>query len=245
MSPGFLSSKFFDGRIFSKHRTDHVQCFSALWDKRFPTENSDFLFLCERCFVTRIFLKHGRGPIRIFFRYCETKTWKKSRDKPPLLSSINFFNTRSLLNQRRVPYEIFRYCEIKTFKKMEIQTPLPLSIKFFLSENFWNTEGWPYEFFWYCETKIWKKNPDKPLLLLSKKICETGNFSETPKCFPTNSFGTVRKKIINRNYWKPLIVRKFFRKPFFSETEKACHTRFFGTVRHRLWQKIVIHTPLL
>ena len=55
----------------------------------------------------------------------------------------------------------------------------------------------------------------------------------------------LNKKFINKKYWNPLIVRKFFRKTFFFETEKGCHTKFFGTVRHGFWQKNVKNTPLL
>ena len=66
MSPVFSTSKFFDARFFLKHRMEHVQSLSALWDKGFPTEISDIPFLCRRCFDTRIYLKHRRGSLRHF-----------------------------------------------------------------------------------------------------------------------------------------------------------------------------------
>ena len=79
MSPVFLSSKFFDARKFLKHRTDHLQSFSALWEKRFPTDSSDLPFLFKRCFDTRIYLKHGRGPLRnisvLWDKNFEKKSW--------------------------------------------------------------------------------------------------------------------------------------------------------------------------
>ena len=61
-----LSLNFIDSRNFLKYRRDHIHSFSALWDKRFPTDVSDIPFLCKRCFDTRIFLKHGKGSLQIF-----------------------------------------------------------------------------------------------------------------------------------------------------------------------------------
>ena len=40
-------------------------------------------------------------------------------------------------------------------------------------------------------------------------------------------------------------MHKIFRYPIYSESQKGSPTNFFGTVRPKLWQKIVIHPPLL
>ena len=114
MSPVFLSSKFVDARKFLKHRTDHLQSFSALFEKRFPTESSDLPFLCKRCFDTRNYVKHERGPLRNISVLREKLFEKKTWYTPASLFHKNF---RRFLKQRRVPLRNFLVLWDKKFDK--------------------------------------------------------------------------------------------------------------------------------
>ena len=92
-----------------------LRCFSALWDKKFSTENLDTSppLLSINFLATGIFLKHSteRFPYEIF-RHCETKKFRrKILILPPPLLSINFFGTRNQYNSKRFPYGNFRHCE--------------------------------------------------------------------------------------------------------------------------------------
>ena len=68
------------------------------------------------------------------------------------------------------------------------------------------------------------------------KILRHTKFSETPKCSPTNFFGTVWQKVIDgvTQYPSSLMLQKF-RYPKFSDTPKCSPTKFFGTVRQKIF----------
>ena len=68
------------------------------------------------------------------------------------------------------------------------------------------------------------------------KILRYTKFSETPKCSPTNFFGTVWQKVIDgvTQYPSSLMLQKF-RYPKFSDTPKCSLTKFFGTVRQKIF----------
>ena len=80
---------------------------------------------------------------------------------------------------------------------------------------------------------------------LIKKNCETRKFLKHRSVSARNFLALWNKKISTDNSEVPLLSVSFFDTRFFSETQKSCVTKFFGNVGHRLWQKIVIHTPLL
>ena len=81
-------------------------------------------------------------------------------------------------------------------------------------------KGSPTKIFGKVRQKFLKKNRDKSRLLLSEEILRNQKFSELPKCFRTNFFGTVKPENINRELWSPLKICKFFRYPiFFWNTE--------------------------
>ena len=156
MSPVFLSSKLFDARSFLKYRRDHLQSFSALWEKRFPTEISDITLLCKRSFDTRIFLKHGRIPYESF-RRCETKFFQLKlvicRSYPYDFSVPDFSET-----QKGSPTKIFRKVRQKFLKKNRDKPRLLLSKKAAKPKNFRNTKCFRKKFFGAVRQKFfnWK-----------------------------------------------------------------------------------------
>ena len=88
---------------FLKHKKVSLRIFSALWDKKFSTDNSDIPFLCKKLSDTRIFLKHWMVPHKTF-RHCETNFRQK------IVISFyakSFFNTRSFPIHRIVPTKFF------------------------------------------------------------------------------------------------------------------------------------------
>ena len=134
MSPGFLSSIFFDGRFFSKHRTDHVRCFSALWDKRFPTEISDNPFLWKDVSIPEFLWNTEGFPYESFL-----VMWDQSFERiswyTPLLLSKRFCGTRIFLKHRSVSPRNFSVLWEKKLSTENIEIPL-LSVSFFESRFF-------------------------------------------------------------------------------------------------------------
>ncbi len=64
----------------TQHRRVHLQNFSALWDKKFSTENLDTPppLLSINFFATGKFLKHStEGFLYEMFRYCKTKNFRR------------------------------------------------------------------------------------------------------------------------------------------------------------------------
>ena len=61
-----LCMEISDTRVFLKHKRVPQRIFSALWDKKNSTENSDIPFLCIKFFDTRNCLKHRSVPQRNF-----------------------------------------------------------------------------------------------------------------------------------------------------------------------------------
>ena len=116
-----LSLKVFDARSVLKHRKDHLQSFSTMWEKRFPTQLSYIPFLCKRCFDTRIFLKHGRGPLQNFSTLWDKNFSIEFSDMPFLC--IKFFNTRFFLKHRSVSPRNFSALWSKHLSSENSQVP--------------------------------------------------------------------------------------------------------------------------
>ena len=79
-----------------------------------------------------------------------------------------------------------------------------------MHETFWNTEVFPNEIFRYCVTKSFRRRNLIPPFLMNI-IFRYPNFCDTPKCSPTNIFGTARQKIFDGESWyPPLLSINFF-----------------------------------
>ena len=151
-----LSLKIFDARSFLNHRREHLQSFSALWEKRYPTEISVITLLCKRSFDARIFLKHGRIPYESF-RRCETNFFQLKlvlcRSYPYDFSVPDFSET-----QKGSPTKIFGKVRQEFLKKNCDKPRLLLSKKNCETKNFPKHEVFPHEIFRRFETKIFNWN---------------------------------------------------------------------------------------
>ncbi len=168
-SPSPLIHKLFRCRKLSEtqHRRVHLQNFSALWDKKFSTENLDTppSPLIHKLFRYRKFSERHRRMLQLrnFSAMWDKKFSTENLDTPssPLLS-IHFFATGNFLKHTAEGflYEMFRYCKTKNFRRKILILPPPLlSIHFFATGNFLkhSTEGFLYEMFRYCKTKNFRR----------------------------------------------------------------------------------------
>ena len=129
--PPLLSLTFFETRDFPKHRNVPRRTFSALWDKKFSTENLDTppsplihkLFRCRKLSETQ----HRRVHQQNFSALWDKKFSTKILILPPPLLSINFFATGNFLKHTAecFNYEIFRQCETKIFDGKSWYSTLP------------------------------------------------------------------------------------------------------------------------
>ena len=173
--------------------------FSALWDKKFSTENLDTDTpppFYPNFFDTRNYC-NSKGFTYGNFRHCETKNfWRKILTLPPSL--IQTFSVPEISETLKgSPTKFFGTVRQKKFDKKSWNSPPPLlSINFFATGNFLKhgTEVFTYQIFRHCETKkIGRKswhNPLKhkifrhPKLMKHQRIppylkfrhCETKNF---------------------------------------------------------------------
>ena len=132
-SPPPLIHKLFGYRKFSEtqHRRVPLRNFSALWDKKFSTENLDTTPL-PRPSYSNFFGTRNQCNSKGFpygnFRHCETENfWRKLLILPPPLLSINFFATGNFLKHSAEGFnhEIFRHCETKNFRRKILIPPPP------------------------------------------------------------------------------------------------------------------------
>ncbi len=113
-----------------------------------------------------------------------------------------------------------------------------------MHETFWNTEVFPNEIFRYCVTKSFRRRNLIPPFLMNI-IFRYPNFCDTPKCSPTNIFGTARQKFFDGKYWyfrppPPPLIHKLFRYQKISGKQKGSFTKLFVSV---LWDKKILTKP--
>ena len=198
----------------------------------------------QRCFGTRIFLKHGRCPLRIFSTLWDKNFSIEISDMPFLC--IRFFNTRFFLKHRSVSPR-------KLLALWNKQLSSEKSQVFFLSVNFFDTRFSVEQrrlaipnCLGLWDTDFDKKSRYTPL------FCNPKTFS-IPEVFwiteglPYEIFRycETKTKTENRDTHPSSVIQNNFWYPKFSETQKGSPTTVLGTVRQKLWQKIVIHPPLL
>ena len=110
-----LSLKVFDARSVLKHRKDHLQSFSTIWEKRFPTQLSYIPFLCKRFFDTSFFLKHRSFPLRCISILWDINFSAESCDVPCFFNPWNVWMPEVFWNLEGTNYKVFRHCETKDF----------------------------------------------------------------------------------------------------------------------------------
>ena len=126
-----LSINFFATGIFLTHSTEgFTRKFSALWYKKFSTENLDTPPpLIHKLFRYREFseTQQRRVQLWIFSALWDKKISTVNLDTPPPLLSINFFATGNFLKHSRegFSYGYFRHCETQNFWAANLDTPPP------------------------------------------------------------------------------------------------------------------------
>ena len=131
-SPPPLIHKLFGHRKFSEtqHRRVTLRNFSALWDKKFSTENLDTppppLHPLIQTFSIPEINERLKGSPTAFFGTVRQKVFEGNLDTSPSLLSINFFATTNFLKHsiEGFLYEMFRYCETKIFDGKSWHNPL-------------------------------------------------------------------------------------------------------------------------
>ena len=212
------------------------------------TENGDMPPLIHKnLFDTKKFLLENRRiPLQSFsFRSCETKNFDGKSwypPPPPPLASISFFRTRKILKHRMVPWRSF-FSVLWDKKNFRQNREAFLCLKIFdtriLSKH--------RNVFLRILLALWDKNFSTELSgipFLMQKIMRYTKFSETPKCSPTNFFGTVWQKVIDGETQYPSsLMLQNFRYSSFSDTPKCYPTKFFGTVRQKFFDGKTWYPP--
>ena len=127
-----LSFKISDTRILLEDRD------SPFWNFWYCEKNN---FRQKRdtssyaSFLIQKFSEKIAGPLRNFFRYCETKKISRANRDIPLVSR-NIFDKGIFLRNEGFPYETFRYCEKINFRQNH-DTP---SYAIFLIQKFSETK---------------------------------------------------------------------------------------------------------
>ena len=140
LPPPLLSMTIFITRIFSKQRRVPRRSFSALYDKKFSTENRDIPHLVH-IFLPYPFFSESRGsPLRNFLSVSDKKNHQK-RDAPISPAMQEIFYYQNFSKHRRIPLRVFRHCVTKKWTK-KCDT-LPLIHEIFPYQNISETQGSP------------------------------------------------------------------------------------------------------
>ena len=191
-------AKAFRFQNVSDHRSVPLWIALELWDKKIQTENHDTAPSYTKYFLILELFWNTEGSLWKAFRYFETRRISNKIVIPfPLLISINLFDTRGFLANRRltlwksfVPWNKNYSTEtrgtLSHAKKTIVITSLPAS-----------------------------------LLSCCVKKFETRFFCGTQKCSFTKNFGTVRQKILDGSSWyypQPLVCKNNFKTRSFLNT---------------------------
>ena len=159
-SPALLSLTILNTRISLKHRSFPLQKFSALWDKKFSTEDLDTRpppSLSINFFTSENFREYStEGLLYEILGNCETKQfwWKNVITAPSLILYI--FRYQKFSETKKGSLTKFSSLWDKNFSTRKIDSPHSfLLISFFTSGIILNhsKERFIYEMLRYCETK--------------------------------------------------------------------------------------------
>ena len=214
------------------------------------------LLFCMISFITRIFSKQRRFPLRHFSALFDKNFPTEKRDTP--FRSTNFFHTRFFLNHKDPPYEIFwsratkkttQPCcppsspnpmhEIFEFQNFSKHRSVTLQIFSALWDKKTQTEKrYPWSYPWSYPEHFW--NTRVPLRKLS--TLWTKNFQRKKVMTPissinfslTEQFGITRVPPTKVTPSPPLFFYAWnFSFSDFIETQKDSLTNFFSSVRQK------------
>ena len=144
-----------DTKTFLKHRRVPLQCFSVLWDRKFPTEKRDIPLLSIKFFDNRNVLKHRRVLLRKFFSLWNKKFSTENLDTPPATLLSKIFRYPEILNDEKIALRNFFFGTARQKKfdgeywySLPPPPPSPLIHNLFRYQNFCETQnGSPTMFF--------------------------------------------------------------------------------------------------
>ena len=246
-----LCIKFFYTPNFLKHWRDAQEIFRHCETKNFRRKILKLPpsppLIHKHFFATGHFL-FSETQIILYeiFRNCETKKlWQKIVIlPPPPLLSINFFDTRNFVKQRRVPLRSFLLQWDNKFSMENRDIPL-LGIKFFDTRNFLKQRRVPIRSF----SALWDQKfstEKRGTPFLSIKLFEHKNFLKNSR-IPLQKFSALWDiKISTENRDKPPLIHNFFSIPgIFRKTEGFLYKAFgFGPVRQKISTKPWCPPPL-
>ena len=134
--PPPLIHKIFRYQIFCETQKGSSTKFSALWGKKYSTEDFDTssLSLIHKLFRYKKFFEtqHRRVPLRNVSVLWNKENFDRKSGHNPL--KHKFLRYPKLVTHWRVTCEMFRYCETKQFRRKIVIPPL-LSLTFFDTRN--------------------------------------------------------------------------------------------------------------
>ena len=158
----FSHQKICETRNFVKHRSVSTRNFSALWNRKVSTDNSEVPLLSLRFFDTRFFLKHRTVALRIFSVMWDTDFDQKLWYTPLFLIQNYFRYPKFSETQKGSPTNFLGFVRQKFWQKIVIQNPLLLSKIFFDTRSVLNHRRVPPRNFW----TLW----DKKLIAVTNDI---------------------------------------------------------------------------
>ena len=225
-----IMHKIFRYPKFSETLKGCPRNFSALWDKKFSTENCDTPYYAWNFSIPQIFW-NIEGMSTKFFGTVRPKIFDRKTWYP--LVCIKFFDTPNFLKHWRDAHEIFRHCETKNFRRKNVIPPIMHET--FRYPKFSETlKGYPRNFSALWDQKFSTEKRDTPFSFI--KLFETKNFLKNSR-IPLRKFSALWDiKISTENRDMPPLVHKFFSIPEnFRKTEGFLYKAFrFGPVRQKV-----------
>ena len=231
-----LCMKFFDTRMFLKHRRVVLRSFSAMWDEKTSTEKSDIPHLppIHKTFSEPKSFWNTEGFRKEVFQHCETRKFQKNRDVPPAPMYESFRYQSYFETQNGPSCEVFRHCETEKFQKKKV---ISLMHKIFRYRKFSETiKSSPTKIFGPVRQKQFNKT-----MMLAPPIHENfrkQSFFETQRRSPYEVCRSCETGLFRRiNVILPSYPKILFDSIFFLETRGFLNQGFrFGLVRQFFWQ---------
>ena len=193
--------------------------FSALWDKKFPTEKRDTTLFIHKVFWKQKFSRKHWDFLTKVFGTVRNKNFDWKSWYAPSYPWI-FFDTRKFPGNRKVPLKIFSFRSCGTKSSVKTVKPPPSNA---WKEFFWNIKVFSNEIFGYSETKTSTENRDTPLPY--PNFFDTRNYYNS-KGLPYGNFRHCDTKNFRRKFLiipppHPFSLIQTFSVPEISETKDS------------------------
>ena len=156
IAPLLVCMKRFDTRVFLKPRRVPLWNFSVLWDKKYPSENSDTPSslpvppLIHKVFRSQKFSEAQKGSSMKFFVSVQwdkkSSTEKRDNPPPPLMDEIFWYPKFSETQKSSTTMFFVLVRWDKKNRRKNVIYP-SYAWNFSIPEFFWNIEGFPTKFF--------------------------------------------------------------------------------------------------